>query len=376
MNNNITNLLGIPNISSNKHYWVIRTNGGEFYSDFVMNNYVSISWDYITLSMLYDLPELEIKRIIDAYERNISPSPDDEDCDGTPKSKITSILNKLKRFVFEINKGDILLIPSRNSDFICIAEVISDAYETDNYLESYFKANPETSIIPCPYKKRRKINILKTIQKSDMDIYLAKGFNSQHALSNMDEYAPFINRTIYDIYSIDEELHTTLHAGHPNGLSLKELTRFLNYLDACVDDIATQCEMHLDEQDLQVKLNIHSPGLIELIGIGAAATASLSLLIFAINNILNGGSFKVSFKKDNLNNIDFSIESSTPGIRGNDQKDKEINLKEKELLLTLVKELDIKGPNLISAIANSEKITPDMISGAENNSGNETTTGN
>ena len=40
----------------------------------------------------------------------------DDDDDESPKGKITAILNKINRFVFEIHKEDILLIPSKNSD--------------------------------------------------------------------------------------------------------------------------------------------------------------------------------------------------------------------------------------------------------------------
>lgn len=231
-------------------------------------------------------------------------------------------------------------------------------------MATYLKENPDTEITPCPYKKRRKIKTLKTIQKSHMDIYLAKGFNSQHALSNMDEYAPYINRTIYDIYAINDELHTTLHAGHPNGLTLKELTRLLNYIDETIDDVSSQCEMNISDKDIQIKLNIHSPGLIEIIGIGSVATAAVSLLAFSINNILNGGTFKVSYSKDSSGNKNFAIESTTSGIRGNNCKEKEIDIKQQEVLLTLVKELDIKSPDMISAIINGEKITPEVVSGA------------
>ena len=231
MDSNLLSLLKIPSVPENIHYWIIRTNGGDYYEDFTLHEYISISWDYVSLSILYTKDDDEIKRLIEVYEKMSTTSEDsDDESDGTTKGKITAILNKINRFVFEINKGDIILIPSKNSDRIAIAEVIGDVYETENYVESYLQANPTTEIVPCPYRKRRKIKILKTITKGQMDIYLAKGFNSQHALSNMDEYAPYINRTIYGIYSKGNELHTTLHAGHPNGLTLKELVELSRFI--------------------------------------------------------------------------------------------------------------------------------------------------
>ena len=194
MDSNLLSLLKIPSVSEGIHYWIIRTNGGDYYEDFTLHEYISISWDYVSLSILYTKDDDEIKRLIEVYEKmSTTPEDSDDESDGTTKGKITAILNKINRFVFEIDKGDIILIPSKNSDRIAIAEVVGDVYETENYVESYLQANPTTEIIPCPYRKRRKIKILKTITKGQMDIYLARGFNSQHALSCMDEYAPYIN---------------------------------------------------------------------------------------------------------------------------------------------------------------------------------------
>lgn len=362
INNNLLELLHIPKISEDIHYWIIRTNGGEYYDDFLLHDYISISWDYISLDMLYNKSDEEIKRIIDVYEKDSNLEiEDDEDNDGSSKGKITTILNKIRRFVFEIGKGDIILIPSRNSDRITIAKVVGDVYETENYVEKYLKENPGTEITPCPYRKRRKISSLKTISKSQMDIYLSKGFNSQHALSNMDEYAPYINRTIYGIYSKGNELHTTLHAGHPNGLTLKELVELSSYIEKASYSLAEQCNIPFDSSQIEVKLNIHSPGLIELIGALSGGGIVLSLLIFSINNLLNGGKLNISLKRGDTGRLDFSVNSESIGIHGHSQKDKRIELKEKTELLELIDKLDVKTPEIVSAILNNEKITPEMI---------------
>lgn len=366
MESNLLDLLNIPIVSNDIHYWIIRTNGGEYYEDFVLHEYISISWDYVSLNTLYNKTDEEIKRLIEVYEKiSSSTEIDDDEGDGTSKGKITAILNKINRFVFEIDKDDIILIPSKNSDRITIAKVIGDVYETENYVETYLKENPDTELTPCPYRKRRKIKSLKTITKNEMDIYLAKGFNSQHALSNMDEYAPFIDRTIYGIYSKGDDLHTTIHAGHPNGLTLKELVNLSSYIEKAACTLAEQCEIPFDSSQIEVKLNIHSPGLIELIGALSGGGIILSLLMFALNNLLNGGKLNISFKKEESGKLDFSINSETAGLYGNHQKEKRIELTEKTQLLDIVDKLDVKTPEVISAILNGDKITPQMISKAQ-----------
>ena len=367
MENNITNLLMIPRVSQDRHYWIIRTNGGDYYQDFVLHQYISIAWDYVSLNILYNQSDDEIKRLVEVYERSSHSVDDDDEADETSKGKITAIINKINRFVFEIDKKDIVLIPSKNSDTIAIAEVTSDVYETENYVESYLKDNPNTEINPCPYRKRRKIKVLKTITKNQMDIYLSKGFYSQHALSNMDEYAPYINRTIYGMYLIGDDLHTTLHAGHPNGISLKELVELSSYIEKASYSLAEQCGLPFDSSQIEVKLNIHSPGLIEMIGAIAAGGAILSLFIFCLNNLINGGKFNITFKKDDVTNeINFSINSETPGLKGNMQKDKNLELTEKTQLLELIDKLDVKTPEIIASILNGKAVTPEMISDAQN----------
>lgn len=368
MDNNLFSLLNIPIVPQDIHYWIIRTNGGEYYEDFILHKYISISWDYVSLNTLYNNSDDEIKRLIEFYEKDsTSPTDSDDESDGSFKGKITTILNKINRFVFEIDKGDIILIPSKNSDRVTIAEVSGDVYEVENYVETYLQANPTTEIIPCPYRKRRKIKPLKTISKGQMDIYLSKAFNSQHALNNMDEYAPFINRTIYGIYSCGDELHTTLHAGHPNGLSLKELVDLSVQLEKTADCIAEQCGIPFDSSQVEVKLNIHSPGLIELIGAISSSGIILTLLVFGLNNLINGGKLNISFKKDEqTGKTEFSVTSDSSGISGNALKNKRIELKEKEELLELVDKLDVKTPEIVSAILNGDKITPNMIVSSQN----------
>lgn len=370
MESNILGLLGIPNIDPNRHYWIIRTSGGKYYQDFTLHQYISIAWDHITLNILNNENEDAIKRLIGVYigdkEGNIGVDIDDEETDGSLKAQVTSIYNKIHRFVFEISQGDIVLIPSANSDLITIAEVIGNAYENLNYAETYLLNDPDSEIIPCPYYKRRKIRSLKTIEKNKMDIYLLKGFNSQHALSNMDDYAPYIDRTIYGVYSKAGAVHTTLYAGHPYGLSLKELVLLSSIIEESASCLAQQCDIPFDSSEIEVKLNIHSPGLIELIGAASGMGIVISLLIFSINNLVNGGKLSISLKKDKENNkLDFSINSETAGLKGHSKDEQRLKLEKKAELLEIISKLNLKSPELISSILNDEEITPDMIAEAQ-----------
>ena len=92
MDNNLYSLLKIPAVPEDIHYWIIRTNGGDYYDDFVLHEYISISWDYVSLNILYNKEDDEIKRLIEIYEKAAASAEDsDDESDGTTKGKITTI---------------------------------------------------------------------------------------------------------------------------------------------------------------------------------------------------------------------------------------------------------------------------------------------
>ena len=62
MDNNLLSLLNIPIVPENIHYWIIRTNGGDYYDDFILHNYISISWDYVSLNILYNKNNIVIRK--------------------------------------------------------------------------------------------------------------------------------------------------------------------------------------------------------------------------------------------------------------------------------------------------------------------------
>lgn len=335
--------LNIP-IIEERNYWLVRSNGGKYYHDFVLHDYIAIAWDYITLSIINEKSEAEVKKVIELTEESLTAKiefTEEEISSGV----VTSIYNKLDRFINEFKVGDIVLVPSRNSDFISIGTITSNVFEDSSYINNYIKENPTTELNLCPYHKRREVDWIKEIPKEKLDIYLTKAFNSQHAISQLNEYSEFIDRNIYPIYAKGEELHSTIEAGHPNGLTLKELAELSSNLELSLIDLCMQAGVDYNEKDYNVKINIHSPGLMELIGYGAAAGITISILMFALNHLINGGTFKIGFKKDAITkNTEFILESETKGIRGRELDFKEFDLKQQVELRKLAEDLEIKSP--------------------------------
>lgn len=358
-----------------RNYWLIRTNSGNNYNDFVLHDYVAIGWDYITLNILRNKSHDDIKKIIEVHLKN-NENDDyiDEDDDNENRNskeeltkdnrKVTAIINKIISFVNDIKIGDVVLIPSKNSEGISVGIVESDVYEDNNYIEKYLATNPDTELYLCSYLKRRKIKWIQNTTRSKLDIYLIKLFNAHQAIYSANEYAPYINRMIYPIYIQDDKVHATVHTGHPKGVTLKDMTDFINFLNSSLQTVSEVFGEKIDTSDINLKLNIHSPGLIEIAAVGAISSCSIAALIFAINQVVNGGEVNLGLKIGNK--IQFGIFSKSKGNKGwqiekrkTDLKELELSINEKEHLLKLKENLELEFPTLevVPLEDTSEKIS-------------------
>lgn len=351
--------LNIP-VITDRHYWFVRTSGGSHYEDFVMHNYIAIGWDYISVSALLNSSEDTIKRLIE-FNETIAPEnefdqedpPDSESEELSEKNKssvkkaVSLIYNKINRFVNEFHDGDIVLVPSRNSDFISIGVLVGPVYEDATYVQKYYQDNPLTELCLCPFHKRRKVRWLKHISKPDLDVFLARAISAQHSVSCIDDFAWLINRSVYDIYATDDHLHTTIHAGHPNGLSFAELKDFVNSMDDGLSMMANAMGIEYRPDEMDVKIMIHSPGILEICALIATSGLVLSALIFSLNHYRHGGKTKLSFKLNIAGQeLEFNAEDESPGTTTHLQNEKKLELEKLDRLIALQERLGIEYPEL------------------------------
>ena len=87
-------MINIPEIDENAHFWMIRTKQGVFYDEFVTNEFIAIGWNYLNQSNLMNLTKDSNARLKDSIEKIYN-----EKMPQTP-------INKCKRFIFEIRSGD------------------------------------------------------------------------------------------------------------------------------------------------------------------------------------------------------------------------------------------------------------------------------
>lgn len=128
-----------PSIDSEAKYWMVRTMGGDFYKEYVEDGFIAIGYNEITLQDLIQLPESDSlsREIIEAKLKN-----------NNQELKNTSYpASQLLRFMREMNIGDFVIVPAKNSQYVSFGIITSDVYEAEDrflHLEGL-----------CPYAKHR-----------------------------------------------------------------------------------------------------------------------------------------------------------------------------------------------------------------------------
>ena len=302
----------IPTIKD-RNYWFVRTDSGHYFEDFYENGYIAIGWNYLTLDAMSS-PEKDV----DHLKRRIAVmeglSIDDIDDDSLSedelselstkltnnKRNVTKIFNKVNLFVNDIKQGDIVVIPSSNSSYIAIGMVSGNIYEDTRYIDEFgqihfTQLDFTAEYMPCPYIKRFPVIWYKKINKNGMDIYLQSTIKAQQAIFPLNDHADYIDRNIMDIYFKNDILHSIIRTNQDGDITLSELKLLIDFIYDGIsqsnDDI--NC---ISPDDVHIKLNIHSPGIIEILGIGIPSIIGL-ITLFAVWSVhRNGGKVTISGK--------------------------------------------------------------------------------
>ena len=260
-------------IDPSRKYWFIRSDSGNYYDDFVQNDYIAIGWDYLCKDDFL-IDSLGIIKNEDALKNIIDKN---EPIRGTSeqgrKSTITKIFNKVARFIYEVEEGDIIITPAENSEKISIGVVTSDLIETVGYAEKYLTQNPDTELTPCPYVKRRNVHWLKHLSKYPLDIYLQRALHSQEAMTRLDDQAQYINRNLYDAYIIGDVFHGIIKSLSDEEHNLAELSDLFNNLRNTVNTAIAANNLTISPDNIKIKINAHSPIMLEMIVAGIEAAA-------------------------------------------------------------------------------------------------------
>lgn len=280
-------------IDSNINYWFIRTQGGDYYTDFQLNNYVGIGFNEISLSDIKEAnnsSEALKEKVIQSYK---------EINNTNEMSQPGKIANQLLRFANGIRENDMVVVPSESSQFLLVGIATGSAYElskeeiesiekTDNYKKS-------------DYRKRLNIRWIGSFDRDKADSKLYKMIFSQHTLSNINSYKQYINRALFPVYIEDEQLHSPFEVTNTENINGLYLGQFIYFY-------TTIYNLLYPEDNLEIKVNVQSPGPIESISKNVGKGLFTFSIVATLLTIPYGGSFKIG------NDILGTIELQTPGL--------------------------------------------------------------
>ena len=307
---NMDFLMDIPLVKRGCQFWMIRTNDGLFFDEYINQGFIAIGWNSITKNTFPLSKEGKQALKIDLKGHYGSQVPG-------------SAINKCEKFCMKLKPGDIAVITGKEQ--IAFAE-IGEYYEENReiYNESLelevnekikrhssdmqeiavvedkesvnkgFFLDPQTGQsslyeIPvrtsrgtkkqnvlCPYCKRRKIKLLSLVHNREtINPYLYKAILlNNHSLSSLNKYADAILSSCYDIYLWRGNLWFALKVDTRKSINAVTLSSFIH---SFADLLPT-----VQKEDISVKTALHSPGDIVLQVANWLSNANNYLWVFLI----------------------------------------------------------------------------------------------
>lgn len=268
-------------LNDDMNYWFIRTNGGNWYNEFIAENHCTIIDPIISLEKLkglktYDevhkeltrLNALKIKKIEENASKNkLSESEKDELIKEKTLSKrsITLEASRIYNFVHGIKENDLIMIPYKSSRKYKIGYVISEAkeysnkdlYSIENRSYIYDNKRRVRKYQVSKNKLYRDVEWIKTIERKDVDAEILNHLNMHQAIANLDQFKFQLNNMIAPIYIQNDNLHINIKVNREKGIDNDLWLEFHKVLS----EVEKASNNKIDE----IKVDVQSPGYIELI---------------------------------------------------------------------------------------------------------------
>lgn len=260
---NITDLIdSVVEVQQETNYWFIRTDYGRYYDTFVENGFIAIGWNNVTVS---ELNELDVFRYTIHERLTISENINTASQGG--KSKLTSITNKLVKFV-NLKENDVVIIPNQNSGQYAFGVIQGSAPYTDY-----------GNTLNCEHQKRRRVKWLakKTMQELDPMFYKMRF--TQHSISSIQEYAPYIDAVTHALFKKNNNTHLVLDIRKEGDINVELLTGLMKNIQTFATKINDDHRFEELVGQSSIKINLQSPGKVEFIyPIGKSITLAAILL--------------------------------------------------------------------------------------------------
>jgi hypothetical protein len=200
-------------------------------------------------------------------------------------------------FAHEMKPGDYIIIPSGGSHGLAIGRITAN--------QPFEEALTYNKIEIPGYAKRRRVRWLKRISREAVNPNLYRILYAHQTIADVTECAQWIDSLLFDFFKRGDEYHYILEVNRADGINARELFQAAVDIFKLADDFSAENGILESEAPIDTRINLNSPGEIELI----TKAAEFIFIAAAIIVGLNGGGLK--FKVARMG-IDLNL--STDGL--------------------------------------------------------------
>lgn len=266
-------MLSIPVIPESKNYWLVRTKGGKYYSDFRTKDSIAINWDYINLDDIRTMNDKELtSKVRENYPNKVSP--------GRASAQ-------LRTFVNHIKKGDTVVITGYASNKFTIGEVLED----DCYNTEFEPDSEHDDPKVCTYKKRKKVRWIKELQKYELDMPMFKLLqHARNTVNSVNEYGDVIEGLLHDFFVRGENAYFSLKVKRESNIPANDFFKMGSEILDLIDEFGRfKNDTLISSEGITTKINVNSEGKAKFIGPVLKVTAAAYIVVIC----LTGGGFTI-----------------------------------------------------------------------------------
>jgi Uncharacterized conserved protein len=265
------------NVDQEAKYWMVRTMGGRYYKNFSDDGYIALGYNEIDLKSINALPrDLKVSKLaLDTIVKDRLDSSDEKE-----ERNIGYISSMILKFCMEMKKGDYVIIPSYSSKLINIGIIAGETYE--------YTGPAITGAKQCDFKKRRPIQWLKVMPKSSMHPAIQLMMTSRHPITDIGDYARYIDSTLKDFYIKNNESNLILRIDTKEEIKMTDFFGLYKLLELS-EKICAENGFDDKANDVSIKVLMESPGVVHLI----AKTAKILFAAGLLTVCLTGGGLNI-----------------------------------------------------------------------------------
>jgi len=278
------NIITIPEY---KKYWLIRTQSGDLFDLFVDHKIVGLEHSEINLQDVTNIINSnskkdaikQLKVLLDTY---YTKNPQDHDITSY---KIGLTANQIYKFFKEVKIGDLIVIPSVNSEIVSFGEVTESHIAVLN--------TEEKRVFDFDYPLLKRVKWIKEIRRNKLDPYFYRVFTTHQAISDISGYAEVIERSLNDLFILNEEAHNVIRI-EAEVIKTKDLFGLGYQLLDLIDDFCEYYKIEgVSSDDFEVTININSPGKIDFKSYSKYAIGVASFVLLMTGGGLEWGDFSI-----------------------------------------------------------------------------------